>query len=296
MKASSSTYIQVRGLKYHCRLWGPADGPKLFLLHGIQDASASWQFTVDALKQDWRVIAPDWRGFGLTAWSGQDTYWTPDLLADLSCILNHFEPARPVSIMGHSLGGSMASILAGTRKTRIAKLVNIEGLGPPTTKPGDVVQLYEKWLDQIEADKKATYAESFEKIAERMVARNGRIPYERALFLARHLYRETEKGIVPRADPAHRTVRPVLFRVDEAMACWGSIETDMLWVEGAESRDMADLRAFQDGYDLRLSAFRALRGIERIKDAGHNVHLEQPERLAEVVERFLLAPGLAPST
>jgi len=75
MKPSESVFIPIRGLKYHCRIWGDAGAPQLVLLHGFQDVSASWQFTVDALQGKWHVIAPDWRGYGLTDWSGADSYW-----------------------------------------------------------------------------------------------------------------------------------------------------------------------------------------------------------------------------
>ena len=62
MKSSESLYFPVRELRYHVRAWGPADAPPLIMLHGWMDTSTSFQFTVDALKQDWNVLAPDWRG------------------------------------------------------------------------------------------------------------------------------------------------------------------------------------------------------------------------------------------
>ena len=66
MKASRSEFLDIRGLRYHVRTWGNASAPKLFLLHGWMDVSASFQFVVDELRRDWHVIAPDWRGFGLS--------------------------------------------------------------------------------------------------------------------------------------------------------------------------------------------------------------------------------------
>jgi pimeloyl-ACP methyl ester carboxylesterase len=78
MKSSQSEYLDIRGLKLHCRRWGDPSAPMMVMLHGYQDVSASWQFTVDALTQDWQVIAPDWRGYGLSQWSGADSYWFAD--------------------------------------------------------------------------------------------------------------------------------------------------------------------------------------------------------------------------
>ena len=91
MKSSTSEFLTIRGLKSHVRLWGPADAPKLFLMHGWMDCSASFQFLVDALKREWRVIAPDWRGFGLSEWLNEP-YWFPDYLADLERLLRPRAP------------------------------------------------------------------------------------------------------------------------------------------------------------------------------------------------------------
>src|SRR6185295_10029321 len=68
LRNSESLFLQIRGLRYHVRHW-PASGlsagvPKLVLLHGWMDVSASFQFLVDALRREWDVYAPDWRGYG----------------------------------------------------------------------------------------------------------------------------------------------------------------------------------------------------------------------------------------
>ena len=126
MKPSSSTYLQVRGIKYHCRTWGNEGAPKIFMLHGFQDVSATWQFVVDALEKEWYVIAPDWRGYGLSEWAKCDTYWFPDFIADLDAILEHFEPELPVNIVAHSMGASVAALYAGAVGDRVRKLVNVK--------------------------------------------------------------------------------------------------------------------------------------------------------------------------
>src|SRR6185503_12972366 len=115
MKESDSIFVEVRGLRYHVRSWGREGAPRMFLLHGWMDVSASFQFVVDALRRDWHVLAPDWRGFGLSAWTGADTYWYPDYLADLDRLLERFEPAAPARIVGHSMGGNIACLYAGVR-------------------------------------------------------------------------------------------------------------------------------------------------------------------------------------
>ena len=93
--------IVVRGRRCHVRVWGERDAPTLFFLHGWGDVGASFQFVVDVLPGNWRVIAPDWRGFGGSQWN-DDAYWFLDYLADLDAVLAHYSPLKPVSIAGHS--------------------------------------------------------------------------------------------------------------------------------------------------------------------------------------------------
>ncbi len=149
MKDSRSEFILIRGLRYHIRHWGSSDAPLLVMLHGWMDMSASFQFMIDCLRKEWHVIAPDWRGFGLTADSGTDTYWFPDYLADLDAILEHYSSIEPVNLLGHSMGGNVACLYAGVRPDRIKSLVNLEGFGMPLTRPEQAPARYATWLQEL---------------------------------------------------------------------------------------------------------------------------------------------------
>ncbi|MBT6274800.1 MAG: alpha/beta hydrolase [Chromatiales bacterium] len=288
MKDCESVYITVRGLQYHCRTWGDPAGPRLFMLHGFQDVSASWQFTVDALERDWYVIAPDWRGYGLSEYSGQDSYWGPDLVADLDAILDHFEPDFPARLVAHSMGANAAAFYASAIPGRVEKFVNVEGIGGPPAPIEELPRRYAKWLQQlVEGTRQRPYMD-YEDFAERMMAENPRLTAERAEYLVRHWGQEAEDGtIVRRADPAHMQVKPDIWRIDEAMACWRQITAPLLWVEGEESRFINMMRGQPDGYEDRLSAFQSLVDIVRVEAAGHNVHHDQPEALAKAIEGFM---------
>lgn len=288
MKQSESVFLRVRGLNYHCRCWGEEGAPKLFMLHGFQDVSASWQFTVDALAGNWHVIAPDWRGYGLTDWGGQDTYWFPDFVADLDAILDHFEPELPANLMAHSMGASVAGLYAGAVPKRIRKFVSVEGFGGPPADAEDAPRRYAKWLRQIVSGEQQRPYADFADFAERMMAENPRLTAERAAFLVQHWGKEEADGsVVRRADPVHKVVRPTPSRIDEAVACWRQISAPVLLVEGANSRAVAAQRSQPEEYQERLAAFQTLVDVERIADAGHNIHHDQPEALATVVEKFL---------
>src|SRR5258708_19856863 len=149
VRQSESSFLAIRGLRYHVRRWPRPGAPKLVVLHGWMDVSASFQFLVDELRGEWDVHAPDWRGYGLTEWARADCYWFPDYIADLHVILQEIHPDEPINLVGHSLGGNVAALYAGIRPARVAKLVNLEGFGLPQTRPEQAPGRYSLWLDEL---------------------------------------------------------------------------------------------------------------------------------------------------
>ena len=288
MKPSQSQFADIRDVRYHIRTWGNPGAPKLFMLHGAQECSASWQFVVDALRADWHIIAPDWRGYGLSAWTDAQTYWQQDLVGDLNVILQRFSPGEPALLFTHSLGGNVSSVLAGLRPQMVKKLVNVEGYNVPTIPVDDLHKRYSAWLDNTSREQKPErgYA-SFEAFAERMCKRNPRVTMERARFFAQNLCKEAPGGgVVLRSDPAYGNATPISYRLDEQSTYWRRIEAPVLWVEGGASEWLHDILKTGE-YQQRVACFRNLTTV-RFELGGHNIHHEEPERLAQVGEEFLL--------
>lgn len=287
MKASQSEFVTVRGLRYHCRTWGKASAPQLFMLHGFQDVSASWQFTVDALQQEWFVIAPDWRGYGLTEWSSADSYWFPDYFGDLDGLLDHFSPGFPARLVAHSMGGNICGMYAGIVPDRVSKFINIEGIGMGARRQDPAPRRFAKWLAEIREGGDQRPYESFEDFADRMQAENPRLTDERARFLAENWGKEEADGtIVRRADPKHTLINPLPIPTEDMLACWRQITAQVLWVEGGKSSLQGRIARDPEGYEERCAAIQDLQ-VTRIDDAGHNIHHDQPEQLAQVIEQFM---------
>ena len=287
MRQGESEFHQIRGLRYHVRRWRSAGAPKMVLLHGWMDVSASFQFMVDALKGDWDVYAPDWRGYGLTDWGKADCYWFPDYLADLDALLQNIQPAAPIDLVGHSLGGNVAALYAGARPERIARFVNLEGFGMAPTRPEQAPKRYARWLEELRDPPRLRPYESFSALADRLQQGNRRLSREKAQFLARHWGQEVEgKGVWLRGDPAHKIVNPVLYRYEEVRACWQAIRAPVLWVEGADSETPSRLHLDENELAERRSAFRDLR-VAKVPDAGHMLHHDQPQAVARLIEDFL---------
>lgn len=285
MKAFRSEFIKLRERRYHLRIWGDDMAPTLFFLHGWGDVSASFQFVVDALQKNWRIIAPDWRGFGLTEWN-EGVYWFPDYIADLDALLEQYSPEQPAQIVGHSMGGIVASLYAGIRPERVSRFANLEGFALWVAAPGATPSRFEQWLRQIR-DNDASfrrYAQR-EEFSSRLRKDNPRLPPDRAAFIAEHSLHATDDGFVFAADPRHRWINPVLYPLEEAKACWRRISAQTLWIGGRESAAMKSFAEHPDDYRERMACFARVREI-LIDHSGHNLHHDQPEKLARLFDDF----------
>ena len=286
MRPSESQFMDIRGLRYHVRRWRREGAPKVVLLHGWMDVSASFQFMVDALRQPWDVYAPDWRGYGLTEWSKADCYWFPDYIADLDLLLDSIDRERPASLVGHSLGGNVACLYAGIRPERVARLVNLEGFGLPQTRPEQAPRRYRHWLDELRERPRLRPYENFGELAARLRQGNPRLTAARAEFLATHWGREEDGKVLLRGDPAHKIVNPLLYRYEEVRAIWQQVSAPVLWVDAAQSDTLERMKMSPAEQAERRAAFRSLR-YDTVQDAGHMLHHDQPEAVARLLEPFL---------
>ena len=325
LKDSRSTFVPIRHLSYHVRQWGepvPGQAP-LVLVHGWMDVSASWQFMVDALKADRWIVAPDWRGFGLTKarigagppqtdaspLGGQrahevasvgatcpapDSYWFPDYLADLDALLDHFTGEQPVDLVGHSMGGNVVMMYGGVRPQRIRRLVNLEGFGLPATRPAQAPERYAKWMDEIKALHRGEMDlkpyDSIEGVARRLMKTNPRLPQNKADWLAQHWAAPDAQGrwqIL--GDVAHKVVSAHLYQVEEALAIYRRISAPVLSVTASDDslsqwwKDQFTLAQYHE----RLQVVPDLQNAV-IQDAAHMLHHDQPEELARLIENFLI--------
>ncbi|MFZ5557971.1 MAG: alpha/beta fold hydrolase [Pseudomonadota bacterium] len=285
MTPSRSHIVAVRGLQYHVRAWGDPGAPPLFLLHGWMDVSASFQFLVDAIAGRWHCLAPDWRGFGLSQWA-DGGYWFPDYLADLDALLDAFGGGAPVPLVGHSMGGNIACLYAGVRPARASHVVSLEGFGLAPSRPEDAPGRYARWLDELRAPAAFGRYASLDTVTRRLQKNNPRLGDDQAAFLARHWAAVTEQGAELRSDPRHKQPNPVLYRLEEAMACWRAITAPVLFVRGADSPASRLIEAAPEAFAQRAGCFRHL-AHEVLSDAGHMLHHDQPQRLAQLIERFL---------
>ncbi|MDE2370857.1 MAG: alpha/beta hydrolase [Burkholderiales bacterium] len=302
LRAARPRFLPLRGIRYHLHEWGDIataapERPLLVLLHGWMDVGASFQFMVDALARaegfERAVVAPDWRGFGLSQGPATDSYWFPDYLGDLDALLDKLlekaAPGAAVDLVGHSMGGNVAMSYAGVRPRRVRRLVNLEGYGMPATDPAQAPARLVRWLDELKSPQSMRDYDDLDAVAARLRANNPRLAADQAAWLAPHWSRLTPSGRRELlADAAHKRVNPVPYRVDETLAAWRLIAAPLLFVEGDASGPDATFRGRYPAaeFDARLAAVpRCERAT--LADAGHMLHHDQPAALAALLARFL---------
>jgi pimeloyl-ACP methyl ester carboxylesterase len=286
--------VEVRGLRHRLTWWGERTSTPIVLLHGFLDSGATWQLLVDCLSPEQTFVAPDWRGFGDSGWA-PGGYWFPDYLADLDALLHVLVPRNRAKVIAHSMGANVAKIYGGIRPERLQWLVNLEGLGLARTQPAEAPQRYARWLDEIRDPFKEGRYSSVGELASVLRMRNPRLPRPVAEFLAKAWSRPVpaQTGNAPpgsevrlRFDPRHRLVNPILYRREEAEACWARLEAPMLLVMG----ELSDIRKrhLPDVTDDEWRAlFKRIR-IVTIPATGHMMHHEDPAAVARHIIEFEL--------
>ena len=290
-----STYVNLRHWSYHVRQWGSPqnDQPPLFLMHGWMDVGASFQFVVDAMAQDRWVLAPDWRGYGLTTGPATDNYWFPDYLADLDSLIDHFSPHTPIDLVGHSMGGNVVMQYAGVRPERIRRLVNLEGFGMGKTRSENAPKRLVQWLNELKAQRAGDLALStykdIEGVVRRLMKNNPRLTLDKAQWLAQHWSGLQEDGRWHiRGDGAHKVVNAHLHRVEEVLALYERITAPTLVIEAEECdlnkwwQGKYTIKEFHERLDHVPQCQRAF-----VADAGHMLHHDQPEVVAALIEKHM---------
>jgi len=248
------------------------------------DLAWGWAPTVQAgLAERFHVVVPDMRGHGDSDRVGAGGYYHfMDYVADLASLVEQLGREK-VSLVGHSMGGSISSYFAGTFPSKVRRLALLEGLGPPE----DETPAPERSALWIAAWKRARGGESrghesIEAAAARLRANDPKLSDDLARFLA-------ERGTDALADgrrrfkhdPLHLSRGPYTFRVDQAESFWRRIDCPVLIVEGSDS----PFRALPD-LDRRIACLKDTQRVV-IDGAGHMMQRHQPEALARILIDFL---------
>jgi pimeloyl-ACP methyl ester carboxylesterase len=287
MSAPRHTIVDSQGLPIHCLEWGDSAGEPLMLVHGYLDLAESWRAFVAALairQSNLWVIAPDCRGHGDSGWIGAGGYYHfPDYVFDLDCIVQAHS-IDSFTLIGHSMGGTISLLYAGTFPERVKKLVLIEGIGPVGMTFSDAPLRMEKWISELHERGRRHFREytSLAAGASQLRQTNPRLSENTALEIARAAMKQNDRGKwIWKFDPLHRTAAPQPFYTAQALEFLRRIQCPVLLIDGEESRQTRRTDK-QERYDAIAHHQRIT-----ISRAGHMVHQDNPEQLADVVGDFI---------
>ena len=282
---SSSYYVSQR-LRLHFVDWGNEEKPPLLLIHGGRDHARNWDWVAQELRDDFHIIAPDLRGHGDSAWAIGGHYTVQEFVLDIAQLILTLDLA-PLTIIGHSLGGSIAVQYASVYPENVKKLVSIEGLGPPPAMIKDRLsrpqwQRTDEWIRQVRGFSARTPRRypSIDAAAARMIEENSFLSPEQARHLTVHGVARNEDGSYSwKFDNYTRVFFPQRYDMESMYEQWARISCPTLLVRGLQSW------AGDPEKDGRLAHFPSARSVG-IDNAEHWVHHDQLDEFLRIVREF----------
>lgn len=270
--------VRVNGLRLHYRELGNPEAPPVLMVHGIMGHCWEWDTLLVALAEDFRVLAVDQRGHGASDWATD--YSAAALADDLAEVIVE-SGAVPVRLIGHSLGGLAAMVVAADHPDLVERLVVVDA-GPEILSSDFGAQELPEMLAAM-AD--VSYADLDEALGEWL----GGDPYAREA-LHRHY---VEHCLVPRWDGR------LVWRFDGAglarQASVGIATENDLWT--AVDRISVPTLLVRGEHSPLLSRDDAERVVQRLAQArlveirggAHDLGVQQPQAVAARTLEFLHA-------
>jgi pimeloyl-ACP methyl ester carboxylesterase len=262
-------------LRIAARAWGDPALPRLIALHGWLDNAASFDRLAPLLCDKFHIVALDLPGHGRSdhrppgAW-----YHYVDYLGDVLAAVDVLGWPR-FGLLGHSLGGAIASVLAAGCPDRVERLLLIEALGPLAGDPAQALDQLRRALGQRAAlDDKSLRVFPDLATAERARMQANGLSQDAARRLVARGVRAETGGFVWSSDPRLTLASPSRFVEPQIAAILDGIAapTVLVLAEPAPSFLQPEMIA---------ARIARVRGIEVVRLAGHHhLHLEDPEPVA----------------
>ncbi|HZU73806.1 MAG TPA: alpha/beta hydrolase [Acidimicrobiales bacterium] len=285
-----SGFVTLGRVRLRVWEWGDEDAPAVICVHGAHDHGRMFDGLGPALaRMGYRVVAPDVRGHGDSDRISSGHLWHMAAL-DLCLLARHLGP--PVGMVGHSFGGGQAMFTAGVWPELVRWVVNLDGLGPPEGDFGGF-DLAEGCANSLAAIERVLFSAprlypSLEDMVERRRRVNTRLPEDWVRHLVRHGARQVEGGFAWKTDPMFNVGLPDDFGPEYLEAENSMISCPLLVLTGSEPDTWSELTPEQ--VERRLAPLRTARH-RVVAEAGHYVHIEQPESVLDAIAGFVAEVG-----
>lgn len=240
-----------------------SDRPGLLIVHGLYGSARNWGVLAKRLSDRGRVVAVDQRNHGASPWS--DTHSYPDMAGDLAEVLEHLD--GPFDVMGHSMGGKAAMVLALTRPDLVNRLI-VADIAPVAYGHSQIQYIEAMRAVDLDAvSKRSDAAAQLEPLVDDPTL---------VSFFTQSLDVKDKKWRL-NLDVLAREMPAILSFPDMD----GRYEGDTLFLSGAESDYV------KSEYRDRIRALFPKAGFLKIPGAGHWLHAEKPREFEAAVRAWL---------
>ena len=259
--------FEAEGLRLHYLEWGEVSARPLVILHELGDCARGWDRLAAGLASDHRVLVPDQRGHGDSAWAAVDAYSVGDFVSDVNALVEH-AGLGGFALMGHGAGGRLAIAYAARHPESVEALI----VGGTTLESGPVqghlVSGQDRW-------------ESLDEVVDWLRAAQPNAADYTLAHQAAHLTREgAGGGLVPKRDPVLLDAQSY----PDARREWRSLACRALVARGRQSTVLTH----EEAVKMREAHPRA--GLAELEGGGHWFHQEIPGAFEEMVRWFLGGP------
>ncbi len=253
-----------------------ADEVNLFL-HGWLDNCYSFLPLLESFSQPF--LAVDLPGHGMSPLSADGIPHFSDYLYYLYNILESIK-AKSVNLIGHSMGGAIASLYAGTFPDKVNNLIMIEAIGPLSCQEAEAPQRLKIAIESHrKSSRRANPKYESKAMAASIRSRSGLSPTAAQILVERGV-EDSPTGISWRHDPRLKLPSPRSFSEAQVLAYLQHISAPSLLIKGRPSylTDSISLKK-------RIAAIKNLT-VSTI-DGGHHLHMENPKQTAKLITDFL---------
>lgn len=254
----------------------PGPGPRCLAMHGWLDNAGTFARLVEHLP-GWDFLALDMPGHGRSQWLPEPGFYHfIDGVHWVTSMILHWQ--GPLVLMGHSMGGGLATLAAAVCPAAVSHLVLLDALGPLVSPPEESVQLFLRSRESLAKPFKRRYYDSYDEAISRLCV-DGR-SREAALALAERSLLCDAQGYYYAYDPRLKAVSRARLTEEQVQAYLRAIQcpTQVYSFSGGIMPGFAPLPA-------RLQCLARGELVEL--EGGHHHHLEHPSAVAQRILRFV---------
>lgn len=263
--------------------WNPGGRQIVLAFHGWLDNLATFEKLAEYLD-DVRIIAVDLPGHGHSAHlSSGRVYHFIDTLFIIDDLIEHLQ-LNSVNLLGHSMGGAIATLYAAIQPNRVNKLMLIEALGPVTWPISETLTSLTQAVSarrSLKGKSKPVYPSFDEALLARAEVSKIEPMYIRPLV--ERALTKVDGGYTWRADSRLRTPSAIRMSEEQVRDLLVAIQSPVLLVEGESGM----LRCNKAQHIQERKPLLKSLTVHLLK-GGHHLHLEDPETVAKLISSFLL--------